>query len=39
MHPLIAELGTLKPDSLPLAEITKHRKAASLLVERIGFDQ
>jgi len=39
MHSLIAELGTLKPDSLPLAEIAKHRKAASLLVERIGFDQ
>ena len=39
MHPLIAELGPLKPDSLPLAEIAKYRKAASLLAERIGFDQ
>ena len=39
MSPLIAELGELKPDLLPLAEIAKNRKAASLLAERIGFDQ
>ena len=39
MSPLIAELGTLTPDQLPLAEIAKNRKAASLLAERIGFDQ
>lgn len=39
MHPLIAELGPLNPDSLSLAEIAKYRKAASLLAERIGFDQ
>jgi len=39
MHPLIAELGVLNPDHLPLAEIAKYRKAASLLAERIGFDQ
>lgn len=38
IDPLIEALGALKPDSLPLAEIAKHRKAASLLAERIGFD-
>jgi iron(III) transport system substrate-binding protein len=36
--PLIAELGTLVPDTLSLQQIAKHRKAASLLAERIGFD-
>ncbi|WP_417666488.1 Fe(3+) ABC transporter substrate-binding protein [Roseibium sp.] len=30
--------GTLKPDSLPLADVAKYRKAASELVDRIGFD-
>ncbi len=39
MSPFIAELGELKPDHLSLAEIAKNRKAASLLAERIGFDQ
>jgi iron(III) transport system substrate-binding protein len=38
IDPLIAALGTLTPDSLPLAEIARHRKAASLMAERIGFD-
>jgi iron(III) transport system substrate-binding protein len=36
--PLIEALGPLKPDTLPLASIAAHRKAASLLAERIGFD-
>lgn len=36
--PLIAELGTLVPDTLSLQQIAAHRKAASLLAERIGFD-
>jgi len=30
--------GTLKPDSLSLAEIAKNRKTASELVDRVGFD-
>ena len=38
VDPLIAALGTLTPDTLPLVDIAKHRKAASLLAERIGFD-
>lgn len=38
LDPLIAALGTLKPDPLPLAEIARHRKSASLMAERIGFD-
>lgn len=36
--PLIAELGELKVDPMPLAEISKHRKEASELVDRTGFD-
>ncbi|MFD1695378.1 Fe(3+) ABC transporter substrate-binding protein [Roseibium aestuarii] len=30
--------GTLKPDSLPLHEIADFRKAASEMVDRVGFD-
>ncbi len=37
-HPLIAALGTLNVDRLPLAEIAKHRAAASRLVDKVGFD-
>ncbi len=38
IDPLIEALGPLTPDSLPLGRIAEHRKAASLLAERIGFD-
>ncbi len=38
MHPIIKALGNLKPDSLAIAEIAKHRKAASLIMDRVGFD-
>ncbi len=38
ISPIIAALGELKPDSLPLSEIARHRKAASLLVDKTGFD-
>lgn len=31
--------GTLKPDPLPLADIAKNRKAASEIVDKIGFDE
>jgi iron(III) transport system substrate-binding protein len=34
----IAGYGTLKPDSLPLAEIARHKKAAANLVDKVGFD-
>jgi iron(III) transport system substrate-binding protein len=37
--PLIAELGALKPDTTPLAVIAQHRKEASRLVDKVGFDQ
>lgn len=35
---IIAGFGVLKPDTIALTEIAKHRKAASLLAERVGFD-
>ena len=36
---LVSSWGTLKPDSLPLAEIAKNRKLASELVDKVGFDE
>jgi iron(III) transport system substrate-binding protein len=39
IHPLIAELGTLKVDSIPLTDIARARKTASQLVDKTGFDQ
>lgn len=38
VNPIIAALGALKPDTISLSEIAKHRKAASLLVDKLGFD-
>ncbi len=35
---LIADLGTLNVDSLHLTDIAAHRKAASELVDKVGFD-
>jgi iron(III) transport system substrate-binding protein len=37
--PLVAELGTLTADRTPLAAIASHRKEASRLVDKVGFDQ
>ncbi|HEY8508708.1 MAG TPA: Fe(3+) ABC transporter substrate-binding protein [Steroidobacteraceae bacterium] len=39
IHPLIAELGTLKVDSIQLTDIARVRKVASQLVDKTGFDQ
>jgi iron(III) transport system substrate-binding protein len=39
LDPIVASMGTLRADSLQIADIVKHRKAASLLVDRVGFDQ
>lgn len=36
--PITQAYGTLVPDTVSLTEIAKHRKTASLLAERIGFD-
>ena len=38
LDPVIAGFGPLKVDPLPLAEIAKHRKQASQLVDKVGFD-
>lgn len=35
---IIAELGLLQPDGMPLAEIASFRKQASELVDKVGFD-
>ncbi len=36
--PIIAAFGVLKIDNKPLSEIVSHRKQASELVDKIGFD-
>jgi iron(III) transport system substrate-binding protein len=36
--PDVEAFGALKPDTLPLSEIAKSRKAASELVDAVGFD-
>lgn len=35
---VVASFGPLQVDSLPLVEIAKHRKQASELVDKVGFD-
>jgi iron(III) transport system substrate-binding protein len=39
IHPIIKALGDLKVDSVSLADIARHRVAASKLVDKVGFDQ
>ncbi|RDI19577.1 Fe(3+) ABC transporter substrate-binding protein [Pseudacidovorax intermedius] len=40
LDPIIGQtIGELKVDPLPLTEIAKHRKQASLLVDKVGFDK
>jgi iron(III) transport system substrate-binding protein len=38
VNPTIAGYGTLNPDKLAIADIAKQRKAASALVDKVGFD-
>jgi len=38
LDPVVAGFGELKVDSLPLTEIARHRKQASELVDKVGFD-
>ena len=39
LDPVIAALGPMNADTLPLAEVHRHRREASELVDRVGFDQ
>jgi iron(III) transport system substrate-binding protein len=39
LDPTVESFGLLKADLTPLTEIAKHRKEASLLVDRLGFDR
>jgi len=39
IHPIMAALGQLKVDPLPLTEVARLRAAASKLVDKVGFDQ
>lgn len=38
VDPIVASFGTLKTDTVSLEEISKHRKAAADLVDKVGFD-
>jgi iron(III) transport system substrate-binding protein len=38
VHPIIAALGALEIDPLLLADIARQRRAASRLVDKVGFD-
>jgi iron(III) transport system substrate-binding protein len=39
ISPIIAALGKLSIDPLAVADVAKHRKDASLIVDEVGFDQ
>jgi iron(III) transport system substrate-binding protein len=39
LDPIVQSFGPLKADKLPLGDIVKHRKRASELVDRVGFDR
>lgn len=38
IHPIIAALGNLKIDPISLPDISRHRAAASKLIDKVGFD-
>ena len=38
LNPTIASYGALKPDAMPLVKIMEFKKAASVLVDKVGFD-
>ena len=38
LDPVVASFGKLVVDPLPLSEVAKHRKQASELVDKVGFD-
>ncbi|SES97844.1 Fe(3+) ABC transporter substrate-binding protein [Thorsellia anophelis] len=38
LDPVVASFGVLNPDSISLLDIAKHRKEASELVDKVGFD-
>lgn len=38
INPTIANYGTLKPDAMPISKIADNKKAASTLVDKVGFD-
>lgn len=39
VHPIIAALGPLTVDPISLADVARHRAAASRLVDKVGFDR
>src|SRR5690606_11071679 len=38
LDPVVASFGAMKVDALPLTEVARHRRQASELVDKVGFD-
>lgn len=38
LDPVVASFGELNVDPLPLTEVVRHRREASVLVDKVGFD-
>jgi iron(III) transport system substrate-binding protein len=38
VNPIVASYGTLKADTQPLSKIATHKKTASELVDKLGFN-
>ena len=38
IDPIIAAIGELKVDPMPISEVVRYRKQASELVDKVGFD-
>ncbi|NZA28110.1 Fe(3+) ABC transporter substrate-binding protein [Luteimonas sp. SJ-92] len=38
LDPVVASFGAMKVDPLPLGEVVRHRRQASELVDKVGFD-
>jgi iron(III) transport system substrate-binding protein len=38
VNPAVAAFGTLKADTLPISKVGQNKKAASTLVDKVGFD-
>src|SRR3546814_10639455 len=38
LDPVVASFGEMQVDPLPLTEVVRHRREASVLVDKVGFD-
>lgn len=38
-HPILDEIGSFPPDTLPVNQIAAHQQAATALIRKVGFDE